>query len=73
MQSLVSVASSIARIVIIVTGVLVILEIWGAPTLPIILVLITGLFIVGIAFRNTYNNLVAGFEITYSEHLRLGT
>ena len=72
LQSLVSVASSIARVIIIITGVLVILEIWGAPTLPIILVLITGLFIVGIAFRNTYNNLVAGLEITYSEHLKVG-
>jgi DNA-binding CsgD family transcriptional regulator len=57
LQSLVSVASSIARVIIIITGVLVILEIWGAPTLPIILVLITGLFIVGIAF---------------SEHLKVG-
>ena len=72
MQSLISVALSIARIIIIVTGILVILEIWGAPTLPIILVLIAGLFIVGFAFRNTFDNLLAGFEIVYGEHIKVG-
>jgi DNA-binding CsgD family transcriptional regulator/small-conductance mechanosensitive channel len=72
MQSLIYVALSIARIVIIVTGILVILEIWGAPTLPIILVLIAGLLIVGFAFRNTFDNLLAGFEIVYGEHIKVG-
>ena len=71
-QSLISVASSIVRVIVIITGVLVILEIWGAPTLPIIMVLITGLCIVGIAFRNTFDNFIAGFEIIYGEHLKVG-
>ena len=72
MQSFISVASSIVRVIVIITGILVILEIWGAPTLPIIVVLITGLCIVGIAFRNTFDNLLAGLEIIYSEHLKVG-
>ena len=72
MHSLISVASNISRIVIIVIGILVILEIWGAPILPIILVLIAGLFIAGLAFRNTFDNLLAGFEIVYGEHLKVG-
>jgi DNA-binding CsgD family transcriptional regulator len=72
MQSLISVALNIARIVIIATGILVILEIWGAPTLPIILVLITVILIIGIAFRNTFDNLLAGFEIVYGEHIKVG-
>jgi DNA-binding CsgD family transcriptional regulator len=72
MQSLISVALSIARVVIIVTGILVILEIWGAPTLPIILVIIAGIFVVGVAFRNTFDNLLAGFEIIYGEHIKVG-
>jgi DNA-binding CsgD family transcriptional regulator len=72
MQSLISVVSKIARIIIIVSGILVILDIWGVPTLPIILVLIAGLFIVGLAFRNTFDNLLGGFEIVYGEHLKVG-
>jgi len=72
MQSLIAVALSVARIIIIVTGILVILEIWGAPTLPIILILIGGLFIAGVAFRNTFDNFIAGFEIIYGEHIKVG-
>jgi DNA-binding CsgD family transcriptional regulator/small-conductance mechanosensitive channel len=72
MQSLIAAALSVARIIIIVTGVLVILEIWGAPTLPIILVLVGGLFIAGVAFRNTFDNFIAGFEIIYGEHIKVG-
>jgi DNA-binding CsgD family transcriptional regulator len=72
MQSIISVALSIARVVIIVTGILVILEIWGVSTLPIILVLIVGLLIVGFAFRNTFDNLLAGIEIVYGEHIKVG-
>jgi DNA-binding CsgD family transcriptional regulator len=72
MQSLISIALSIARVVIIVTGILVILEIWGAPTLPIILVLIATLLVVGLAFRNTFDNLLAGIEIVYGEHIKVG-
>jgi len=72
MQSLISIALSIARIIIIVTGILVILEIWGAPTLPIILVLIICLLVVGFAFRNTFDNLLAGLEIVYGEHIKVG-
>jgi DNA-binding CsgD family transcriptional regulator/small-conductance mechanosensitive channel len=71
-QSIISVASNITRIIIIVTGILVILEIWGAPTLPIILVLIAIFIMVGLAFRNTFDNLLAGFEIVYGEHIKVG-
>jgi DNA-binding CsgD family transcriptional regulator len=66
------VASNISRIIIIVTGILVILEIWGAPTLPIILVLIAAIVIAWVAFRNTFDNLLAGFEIVYGEHIKVG-
>ncbi len=72
MQSLITVALSVVRIIIIVTGFLVILEIWGAPTLPIIIVLIAGLFIFGVAGRNTFDNFLAGFEIAYGEHVKVG-
>ena len=40
--------------------------------MPITLVLVAGLFIVGFAFRNTFDNLLAGFEIVYTEHIKIG-
>ena len=72
LQSLISIALNIVRIIIIITGTLVILDIWGAPTLPIIIVLMTGIFIVSLIFRNTFDNLLAGFEIVYAEHIKVG-
>ena len=72
LQSLTSIALNIVRIIIIVTGALVILEIWGAPTLPIIIALTAGIFIIILIFRNTFDNLIAGFEIIYAEHIKVG-
>jgi DNA-binding CsgD family transcriptional regulator/small-conductance mechanosensitive channel len=71
-QSLTSVALNIARAVIIIIGVLVAFEVWGVPTFPITLVLIAGIFIMVFAFRNTLDNLIAGLEIAYSEHIKVG-
>ena len=49
-----------------------ILDIWGAPTLSIVIVISTGLLIMGLAFKSTIDNLLAGIEITYGEHIKVG-
>lgn len=72
LQSLITTALTIIRIIIIITGTLVILQIWGAPTLPIIIILSASLFVIGLAFRNTFDNLLTGLEIVYGEHIKLG-
>ena len=72
LQSLIPVASNSARIIVLITGILVVLEIWGVPTIPIIFLLCGCIFITGIAFRNTLSNLLAGLEIVYSEHVKVG-
>lgn len=71
-QSLTSIAQNVARITIIVIGLLVLFDVWGVPTFPITLVLVAGLFIVVFTFRNTLDNLLAGLEIAYSEHIKVG-
>jgi DNA-binding CsgD family transcriptional regulator len=72
MKSLTSIALNISRIIIIVIGLLILFDVWGIPTFPIILVLVAGLFIIVFVFRNTLDNLLAGFEIAYSEHIKIG-
>ena len=72
MQSLISVALNTVRVIVIVTGILVILEIWGAPMAPVIIVFIALFFIVGLSFRGTFDNLLAGLEIVYGEHIKVG-
>ena len=71
-QSLISAAIGIVRTIIIGMGILMILDIWGAPTLSIVIVISTGLLIMGLAFKSTIDNLLAGIEITYGEHVKVG-
>jgi small-conductance mechanosensitive channel len=71
-QSLTSVTLNIAKITIIVISLLIMFNIWGVPTFPITLVLVAGLFIIVFAFRKTLDNLLAGLEIAYSEHIKVG-
>jgi len=71
-QPLTVIASNIVKIIIIVISVLITLEIWGVPTFPIFIVLIAGIFILAFVFRHTLDNLLAGIEITYGEHIKVG-
>ena len=71
-QSLISTTLNIIEIIIIVIGILVIMDIWGANTFPVIILLSVGLFLLGLAFRNTFENFLAGLEIAYSEHIKVG-
>ena len=70
-QSLTSVIQNVARTTIIIIGLLILFDIWGFPTFPITLVLIAAIFIVVFAFRNTLDNLLAGLEIAYGEHIKV--
>ncbi len=63
---------NVVRIAVIVVGVLVLLDIWGAPTTPIILVLATVILVVVIATRNTILNLFSGFELMSGNLLNVG-
>ena len=71
-QSLISTTLNIIKIIIIVIGILVIMDIWGANTFPVIILLSVGLFLLGLAFRNTFDNFLAGLEIAYGEHIKVG-
>jgi DNA-binding CsgD family transcriptional regulator len=63
---------NISRIIIFVIGVLIVFDIWGVPTFPVTLVLIAVLFIAVFAFRSTLDNFLAGVEIAYGEHIKVG-
>jgi DNA-binding CsgD family transcriptional regulator len=71
-QPLTAAAANTIKILIIAVSILITLEIWGVPTLPIVVVLIGGIFILVFVFRHTLDNLLAGFEIIYGEHIKVG-
>ena len=62
----------IARITITVVGALILLDAWGAPTTPIILLLAAGILIAALAFRDILANLLSGFQLAQGEQIKVG-
>lgn len=61
-----------AKITLAVVGVLLILDVWGAPTTPIVVLLAVGIFVVALSFRNTLADLVSGLQLAQSEQIKVG-
>jgi small-conductance mechanosensitive channel len=68
----VTLAVNVVRITVIVLGVLIVLDIWGAPTTPIILALAAALFIAGLALRDVIPNLLSGAQVALGEQIKAG-
>lgn len=68
----ISLAVNAVRIAVVVVGVLVLLDIWGAPTTPIILLLATAILIAVLAARNVILDLFSGFELMRGELFTIG-
>jgi len=71
-QTPTTLVANIARVTVIVVGVLILLDIWGAPTTPIILVLAAGLFIAGLALRDVIPNFFLGTQVALGEQIKVG-
>ncbi|MFA6385086.1 MAG: mechanosensitive ion channel family protein [Candidatus Omnitrophota bacterium] len=67
-----SLTQNIARIVIFVTGLLVILHNLGISIVPILATLGVGGIAVALALQDTFANLFAGFIITVNKQLKVG-
>lgn len=63
---------AVARCGICSVGILTILDIWGAPMEPVMLVLGAGFFIAGLGFRDTIADLFCGFELASAGQIKLG-
>lgn len=63
---------SIIRIVLIVTGVLILLDIWGAPTTPILLIIAAAILVAVLAAREFLLNIFSGFELARGEIVKTG-
>ena len=63
---------NIARITVAVVGALILLDVWGAPTTPIILLLAAGILIAALASRDVIANLFSGFQLAQGEQIKVG-
>jgi small-conductance mechanosensitive channel len=63
---------NIARIAILVVVILIILDIWGVPTSPLILLIAVLILIAILAFRDAVPNLFASFQIAATQEIKIG-
>ena len=63
---------NVARITFIVVGVLILLDIWGVPTTPLVLTLTIGLLVVILASRDEILNIFSGFELARGKLIKIG-
>ncbi len=66
------VARSAMRIVIYIVALLAILEIWGIPTSPVLLLIAILALAAALALRDSIPNFFAGLQIAAGQHVKLG-
>jgi small-conductance mechanosensitive channel len=63
---------NIYRIVIIAVTVLMVLDIWGMPTTPVLLLIAVAVVAAALAFRNAVPDLFAGFQLNANQQIKVG-
>jgi small-conductance mechanosensitive channel len=63
---------NVIRIAIIVVGALIILQIWGVPTTPILILILVIVLAAALALRNAAPNLFAGFQLSAAQQIKVG-
>jgi len=68
----ITVAKNVIRATIIVVCALIILEIWGMPTSPLLVLMAVAILAAALALRNAAPNLFAGFHLSATQQIKVG-
>jgi len=60
------------RIAIAVVGALILLDVWGAPTTPIILLLAAIILVAALSFRDVLASIYSGYQLAQGEQIKVG-
>ena len=71
-QSTIVFGRNIVRVIIIVIAILLLLDIWGVPTTPLLLLIAVAALFAAIAFRETLPNLLAGLQLNTKGQIKVG-
>ena len=71
-RSVITVTTNVAQVTIVIVGVLILLELWGAPMIPILVAVICAIAIAILAFRDMFPNLVSGLQLTQQKQIKTG-
>jgi small-conductance mechanosensitive channel len=65
-------AVNVVRIIIIVVCALIVLDIWGMPTTPLLLLIVVAILAAALALRNAAPNLFAGLQLSATQQIKVG-
>jgi small-conductance mechanosensitive channel len=68
----ITLAKNITRATIVVIGALIILEIWGMPSSPLLVLIAVAILAAALALRNAAPNLFAGFHLSATQQIKVG-
>lgn len=68
----IDISKNIANAVIYIVAILILLDIWGAPTTAIIFFIVLAVAVVLVAFRETLPNLLAGIQLNTRGQFKVG-
>lgn len=71
-QRTISLAVNVVRVAGIVVGALIVLDIWGAPTSAVLLLIVVVVLAAALVLRNVAPNLFAGFQLSATQHVKVG-
>ncbi|MFA4829250.1 MAG: DUF5752 family protein [Thermodesulfovibrionales bacterium] len=63
---------NVVRITFVVVGILILLDIWGVPTTPLVLLLTIGLLVAVLASRNEILNIFSGLQLAHGDLIKIG-
>jgi small-conductance mechanosensitive channel len=67
-----TIINNIVRVLMIVVGVLIIFDIWGVPTTPVIILILVAAVVAVILFQTAAPNLFAGFQLSANQQVKVG-
>jgi small-conductance mechanosensitive channel len=71
-QPTITLAVNAIRITFIIVGALIVLQIWGIPTSPILILIVVVVLAAALALRNAAPNLFAGFQLSATQQIKVG-
>jgi small-conductance mechanosensitive channel len=71
-EHITTILRNLTRVIILVVALLTILEIWGIPTSPLLLLIAVVVIIGFISFRDAAPNLFASFQIAATQEIKIG-
>ena len=71
-QRAVTITMSIVQVTIVVVGILIILELWGAPLAPVFIALAAALAVALIILHDVFPSLVSGIQLAQQKQIKVG-